>query len=103
VTSVKHNLCLLCQAAARLRLQQESKPEQIQKIDRQQITLMIELEVRRLSKVRFTERFDKLTFELKQALRKETDEASTETKEKIAKEVKTLQEQSEKLNVKYHQ
>ena len=61
---------LMDEAASRLRLQQESKPEEIEMLDRRIITLKIEIE----------------------ALKKDTDPDTIERKEKLASELKTLQE-----------
>lgn len=63
------------EAASRLRLQQESKPEQIEDLDRQLITLKIELE----------------------ALRKETDLASKERREKVEDEIARIEAKSNEL------
>jgi ATP-dependent Clp protease ATP-binding subunit ClpB len=66
---------LVDEAASALRLQQESKPDAIQKLDRQIMTLQIELE----------------------SLRKETDVASVERREKLETTLKTKQEEAAKL------
>ncbi len=63
------------EAASRLRLQQESKPEQIEDLDRQIITLKIELE----------------------ALRKETDPASAERRQKVESEIARVEGKSQEL------
>lgn len=63
------------EAASRLRLQQESKPEQIEDLDRQIITLKIELE----------------------ALRKETDPASAERRQKVEFEIARVEGKSQEL------
>lgn len=66
---------LVDEAASALRLQQESKPDAIQELDRQIMTLQIELE----------------------SLRKETDVASKERREKLEETLKTKQEEAAKL------
>lgn len=70
---------LVDEAASRLRLQQESKPEEIENLDRQIITLRIELE----------------------ALRKETDPASQERREKVEQDIRRFTEQSETLTKRW--
>ncbi|MCJ1407047.1 chaperone ATPase hsp78 [Ptychographa xylographoides] len=66
---------LVDEAASALRLQQESKPDAIQELDRQIMTLQIELE----------------------SLRKETDVASKERRENLQATLKTKQEDAAKL------
>eukprot|EP01122_Echinamoeba_exundans_P006778 TRINITY_DN1973_c0_g2_i3.p1 TRINITY_DN1973_c0_g2~~TRINITY_DN1973_c0_g2_i3.p1 ORF type:complete len:597 (+),score=98.68 TRINITY_DN1973_c0_g2_i3:755-2545(+) len=66
---------LVDEAASRLRLQLESKPEDIEHIDRQIITMKIELE----------------------ALKKEKDVASAERRAKLEKELAEKQKKSEEL------
>lgn len=66
---------LVDEAASALRLQQESKPDAIQELDRQIMTIQIELE----------------------SLRKETDVASKERKEKLEESLKTKQEEAARL------
>jgi len=66
---------LVDEAASALRLQQESKPDAIQELDRQIMTLQIELE----------------------SLRKETDVASKERREKLDETLKSKQEEVAKL------
>ena len=66
---------LMDEAASRLRMEVDSKPEALDEIDRRLIQLKIERE----------------------ALRKETDEASKERLEKLEKEIFSLEEQSRKL------
>ncbi|MCJ1385756.1 chaperone ATPase hsp78 [Xylographa soralifera] len=66
---------LVDEAASALRLQQESKPDAIQELDRQIMTLQIELE----------------------SLRKETDVASKERREKLESTLKSKQEDAAKL------
>ena len=66
---------LVDEAASALRLQQESKPDAIQELDRQIMTIQIELE----------------------SLRKETDIASKERREKLEETLKTKQEEAAKL------
>ena len=66
---------LVDEAASALRLQQESKPDVIQELDRQIMTIQIELE----------------------SLRKETDIASKERKEKLKETLKTKQEEAKRL------
>ncbi|KMU91698.1 heat shock protein 78 [Coccidioides immitis H538.4] len=67
---------LVDEAASALRLQQESKPDAIQKLDREIMTIQIELE----------------------SLRKETDIASKERKGKLEELLKGKQEEVGKLN-----
>nr|CAG8479820.1 6387_t:CDS:10 [Entrophospora candida] len=67
---------LVDEACSKLRLQQESKPEAIEDLDRQIITLRIEME----------------------SLRKETDPVSNERRQKIQKELDEKQAESNKLN-----
>ncbi|KKY25903.1 putative heat shock protein chaperonin [Phaeomoniella chlamydospora] len=66
---------LVDEAASALRLQQESKPDPLQKLDREIMTIQIELE----------------------SLRKETDVASKERREKLEENLKTKQEESARL------
>ncbi|MCJ1431369.1 chaperone ATPase hsp78 [Xylographa pallens] len=66
---------LVDEAASALRLQQESKPDAIQELDRQIMTLQIELE----------------------SLRKETDVASQERRDKLESTLKSKQEDAAKL------
>lgn len=66
---------LVDEAASALRLQQESKPDAIQELDRQIMTIQIELE----------------------SLRKETDIASKERREKLEGNLKAKQEEVSKL------
>ena len=66
---------LVDEAASALRLQQESKPDAIQDLDRQIMTLQIELE----------------------SLRKETDVASKERREKLESSLRSKQEEAAKL------
>ena len=66
---------LVDEAASALRLQQESKPDAIQELDRQIMTLQIELE----------------------SLRKETDISSTERREKLQSTLKSKQGEATKL------
>ncbi|MCJ1281632.1 chaperone ATPase hsp78 [Xylographa opegraphella] len=66
---------LVDEAASALRLQQESKPDAIQELDRQIMTLQIELE----------------------SLRKETDVASKERREKLESTLKLKQEDAARL------
>ena len=66
---------LMDEAASALRLEQESKPDTIQELDRQIMTLQIELE----------------------SLRKETDIASKERREKLEITLKSKQEEAAKL------
>lgn len=70
---------LMDEAASALRLQQESKPDAIQELDRQIMTIQIELE----------------------SLRKETDIASKERREKLEATLKMKQEQEKKLTGKW--
>eukprot|EP00511_Aplanochytrium_stocchinoi_P005060 CAMPEP_0204824064 /NCGR_PEP_ID=MMETSP1346-20131115/2119_1 /ASSEMBLY_ACC=CAM_ASM_000771 /TAXON_ID=215587 /ORGANISM="Aplanochytrium stocchinoi, Strain GSBS06" /LENGTH=712 /DNA_ID=CAMNT_0051951015 /DNA_START=372 /DNA_END=2510 /DNA_ORIENTATION=- len=66
---------LIDEAASRLRLQQESKPEPIWRLERQIITKKIELE----------------------ALRKETDPGSVKRREKIDEEIEELEKKEKKM------
>jgi ATP-dependent Clp protease ATP-binding subunit ClpB len=70
---------LVDEAASALRLQQESKPDAIQELDRQIMTIQIELE----------------------SLRKETDIASKERREKLESTLKTMQEEVKVLMAKW--
>ena len=70
---------LVDEAASALRLQQESKPDPIQELDRQIMTIQIELE----------------------SLRKETDVTSQERREKLEGTLKTKQDQVAELNQKW--
>ena len=72
---------LVDEAASALRLQQESKPDAIQELDRQIMTHQIELE----------------------SLRKETDIASKERREKLEKSLKTKQDEVAKLTEVWEQ
>ncbi|CAO3632057.1 unnamed protein product [Cunninghamella echinulata] len=67
---------LVDEACSKLRLQQESKPEALENLDRQIMTIQIELE----------------------SLRKETDISSLERKESLETDLKTKQEESKRLN-----
>ncbi len=67
------------EAASALRLQQESKPEDIMRLDQRIMTLQIELE----------------------SLRKETDVASRERREKLQGTLKECQEEAAKLTEKW--
>ncbi|CAG8445502.1 308_t:CDS:10 [Acaulospora morrowiae] len=66
---------LIDEACSKLRLQQESKPETVEKLDRQIITLKIELE----------------------SLRKETDVMSKERREKLQEELEEKQKEYDRL------
>lgn len=66
---------LMDEAASSLRLQQESKPEDIMKLDQRIMTIQIELE----------------------SLRKETDVASRERREKLEEDLKKLQDEVKEL------
>ncbi|KAB8437356.1 hypothetical protein FH972_025036 [Carpinus fangiana] len=70
---------LVDEAASALRLQQESKPDAIQELDRQIMTIQIELE----------------------SLRKETDVASVERRDKLQETLKAKQEEAGKLTEKW--
>ncbi|KAF1953409.1 heat shock protein 78, mitochondrial precursor [Byssothecium circinans] len=70
---------LVDEAASALRLQQESKPDAIQELDRQIMTIQIELE----------------------SLRKETDIASRERREKLEETLKAKQEEVKGLTEKW--
>jgi ATP-dependent Clp protease ATP-binding subunit ClpB len=70
---------LVDEAAARLRMQIDSKPEELDAIDRELVQLMIERE----------------------ALKKETDAASKERLAQIEKTIATLQEKSETLTARW--
>jgi ATP-dependent Clp protease ATP-binding subunit ClpB len=72
---------LVDEAASALRLQQESKPDAIQQLDRQIMTIQIELE----------------------SLRKETDIASKERREKLEQTLKTKQDEVKVLMDKWEQ
>ncbi|KAF2471930.1 heat shock protein 78 [Lindgomyces ingoldianus] len=72
---------LVDEAASALRLQQESKPDAIQELDRQIMTIQIELE----------------------SLRKETDVASKERRERLEMSLKEKQEAVAKLMEKWEQ
>jgi ATP-dependent Clp protease ATP-binding subunit ClpB len=67
------------EAASALRLQQESKPDEIMQLDQRIMTLQIELE----------------------SLRKETDIASRERREKLEATLKEFQEEEKKLTEKW--
>jgi len=71
---------LMDEAASRLRLQQESKPEDIEALDRRAITLKIEIE----------------------ALKKETDPEVKERREKLQRDLKELQGQVEELTKQWN-
>ncbi len=71
---------LMDEAASGLRLQQESKPENIMHLDQRIMTLQIELE----------------------SLRKETDIASKERREKLEADLKECQEEAATLTEKWH-
>jgi ATP-dependent Clp protease ATP-binding subunit ClpB len=66
---------LIDEACSKLRLQQESKPEALENLDRQIMTIQIELE----------------------SLRKETDVMSVERREKLKADLNEKQEESRKL------
>jgi ATP-dependent Clp protease ATP-binding subunit ClpB len=70
---------LMDEAASALRLQQESKPEDILRLDQRIMTLQIELE----------------------SLRKETDVASRERREKLQSTLKECQDEAAKLTEKW--
>ncbi|KFY37099.1 hypothetical protein V495_07373 [Pseudogymnoascus sp. VKM F-4514 (FW-929)] len=70
---------LMDEAASALRLQQESKPEDILRLDQRIMTIQIELE----------------------SLRKERDVASRERREKLEADLKTAQEEVSALNEKW--
>ncbi|SEF86078.1 ATP-dependent chaperone ClpB [Jhaorihella thermophila] len=70
---------LMDEAASRLRMQVDSKPEELDELDRQILQLQIEAE----------------------ALRKETDEASKQRLEKLEKELSELQQKSAELTAKW--
>ena len=72
---------LVDEAASALRLQQESKPDPIQELDRQIMTIQIELE----------------------SLRKETDVASKERRERLEETLKKKQEEVRTLMEKWEQ
>ena len=67
---------LIDEACSKLRLQQESKPEALENLDRQIMTTQIELE----------------------SLRKETDVMSNERREKLKQELEAKQKESERLS-----
>lgn len=68
---------LIDEACSKLRLQQESKPDQIERLDRQIITMKIELE----------------------SLKKETDVVSKERREKLQREIDEKQNELDELSV----
>ncbi|KAK5628031.1 hypothetical protein RRF57_003746 [Xylaria bambusicola] len=70
---------LMDEAASSLRLQQESKPEDIMRLDQKIMTIQIELE----------------------SLRKEKDVASRERREKLESDLKKLQEEERALNERW--
>lgn len=70
---------LMDEAASSLRLQQESKPEDIMKLDQKIMTIQIELE----------------------SLRKETDVASRERREKLEEDLKRLQDEVKVLTERW--
>lgn len=70
---------LMDEAASSLRLQQESKPEDIMRLDQKIMTIQIELE----------------------SLRKEKDVASRERREKLEADLKSLQEEVKTLNTRW--
>ncbi|KAI3401891.1 hypothetical protein diail_6450 [Diaporthe ilicicola] len=70
---------LMDEAASSLRLQQESKPEDIMRLDQRIMTIQIELE----------------------SLRKEKDVASRERREKLENDLKTLQDEVKTLNERW--
>ncbi|KAL9055328.1 MAG: hypothetical protein Q9162_003635 [Coniocarpon cinnabarinum] len=70
---------LIDEAASALRLQQESKPDAIQELDRQIMTIQIELE----------------------SLRKEDDVASVERRQKLEKSLEIKQDSVQQLNEKW--
>lgn len=70
---------LMDEAASSLRLQQESKPEDIMRLDQRIMTIQIELE----------------------SLRKEKDIASRERREKLENDLKSLQEEVKALNERW--
>ncbi|KAH8675826.1 P-loop containing nucleoside triphosphate hydrolase protein [Xylariales sp. PMI_506] len=72
---------LMDEAASSLRLQQESKPEDIMRLDQKIMTIQIELE----------------------SLRKEKDVASTERREKLETDLKKYQEEAQTLTKKWEQ
>ena len=72
---------LMDEAASALRLQQESKPDPIQELDRQIMTIQIELE----------------------SLRKETDIASKERRERLEEQLKLKQNESAQLTEKWEE
>jgi ATP-dependent Clp protease ATP-binding subunit ClpB len=72
---------LMDEAASALRLQQESKPDPIQELDRQIMTIQIELE----------------------SLRKETDVASKERRERLEEQLKLKQNESAVLTEKWEE
>ncbi|KAG2173381.1 hypothetical protein INT44_008733 [Umbelopsis vinacea] len=72
---------LVDEACSKLRLQQESKPEALESLDRQIMTIQIELE----------------------SLRKETDSLSVDRRQKLEDDLKQKQEQSEKLSNRWQE
>jgi ATP-dependent Clp protease ATP-binding subunit ClpB len=72
---------LIDEACSKLRLQQESKPEALEILDRQIMTIQIELE----------------------SLRKETDVMSVERRDKLKKELEDKQNESQKLTAVWNE
>ena len=72
---------LVDEACSKLRLQQESKPEALESLDRQIMTIQIELE----------------------SLRKETDSLSVDRRQKLEDDLKQKQEQSDKLTNRWQE
>lgn len=72
---------LLDEACSKLRLQQESKPEALENLDRQIMTAQIELE----------------------SLRKETDVMSVERRQKLEQEVEQKQQESQRLTAVWNE
>ncbi|KAH8554372.1 P-loop containing nucleoside triphosphate hydrolase protein [Umbelopsis sp. PMI_123] len=72
---------LVDEACSKLRLQQESKPEALETLDRQIMTIQIELE----------------------SLRKESDSLSVDRRQKLEEDLKQKQEESEKLNRRWQE
>jgi ATP-dependent Clp protease ATP-binding subunit ClpB len=72
---------LVDEACSKLRLQQESKPEALENLDRQIMTIQIELE----------------------SLKKETDSLSADRRKKLEEDLKQKQQESEKLSGRWQE
>lgn len=72
---------LVDEACSKLRLQQESKPEALENLDRQIMTIQIELE----------------------SLKKETDSLSADRRKKLEEDLKQKQQESENLSGRWQE